>query len=89
MKGRRMPLGEWPKEPGDYMGPMMGYTGDVPAVFFLLPNACPPRWLMCRACWSKVPIAHVAMLVEPNKAKRDAYLAHAMEFADTLEARGT
>jgi hypothetical protein len=34
-------------------------------------------------------IAHVAMLVEPNEAKRDAYLAHALEFADTLEARGT
>lgn len=42
MKGRRMPLGEWPKEPGDYMGPIMGYTGDLPAVFFLKPNARDP-----------------------------------------------
>jgi hypothetical protein len=39
MKGRRLPLGEWPKEPGDYMGPIYGYTGSVPAVFFLKPNA--------------------------------------------------
>jgi hypothetical protein len=32
-------------------------------------------------------IAHVAMLVEPNEAKRDAYLARELSFADTLEAR--
>lgn len=24
--------------PGDYCGPITGYTGDVPAVFFLLPG---------------------------------------------------
>jgi len=42
MKGKRLPLGEWPKEPGDYMGPIMGYTGDKPAVFFLKPNARDP-----------------------------------------------
>jgi hypothetical protein len=42
MKGRRLPLGEWPKEPGDYMGPITGYTGDLPAVFFLKPNARDP-----------------------------------------------
>ena len=81
--------------------------------------ACPPRWLMCRACWSRVPadlqaevyrtvklrgpscdaswapwwraqakaIAHVAMLVEPNEKRRDAYLTRELGFADTLEAR--
>jgi hypothetical protein len=32
-------------------------------------------------------IAHVAHLREPNETKRDAYLAKAMTFADTLEAR--
>ena len=32
-------------------------------------------------------IAHVAMLKAPNEAKRDAYLAREMAFADTLEAR--
>ena len=39
MIGRRLPLGTFPTEPGDYMGPMMGYTGDKPAVFFLKPHA--------------------------------------------------
>jgi len=39
MKGRRLPLGTFPQEPGDYMGPITGYTGDKPAVFFLKPNA--------------------------------------------------
>lgn len=39
MKGRRLPLGQFPTEPGDYMGPIVGYTGDLPAVFFLKPNA--------------------------------------------------
>lgn len=42
MKGRRLPLGKWPELPGDYMGPIMGYTGDRPAVFFLKPNARDP-----------------------------------------------
>jgi hypothetical protein len=42
MKGKRLPLGEWPKEPGDYMGPIKGYSGDSPAVFFLKPNARDP-----------------------------------------------
>jgi hypothetical protein len=32
-------------------------------------------------------IAHVAMLKEPNEAKRDAYLARELSFADTLESR--
>ncbi len=31
-----------PKQPGDYMGPIVGYTGDLPAVFFLKPNAKDP-----------------------------------------------
>ena len=43
MKGRRLPLIEGqlnlPTQPGDYCGPIMGYTGDKPAVFFLKPNA--------------------------------------------------
>lgn len=30
-------------------------------------------------------IAHVAFLVEPNEAKRDAYLSHALAFADKLD----
>ncbi len=32
-------------------------------------------------------IAYVAMIVEPNEAKRDAYLNHALGVADRLEAR--
>lgn len=55
MKGRRLPiinLGTKPEpmigqlnepvEPGDYCGPLLGYTGDKPAVFFLLPIAGDP-----------------------------------------------
>lgn len=43
MKGRRLPIadGEDPtlilQWPGDYCGPIVGFTGDSPAVFFLLP----------------------------------------------------
>jgi hypothetical protein len=40
--GRRLPPGRWPELPGDYVGPVKGYTGDVPAVFFLKPNARDP-----------------------------------------------
>lgn len=29
-------------EPGDYCGPITGYTGDKPAVFFLKPNGRDP-----------------------------------------------
>jgi hypothetical protein len=37
VKGRRLPLGTWPTEPGDYMGPI---THDgVVCIFFLKPNA--------------------------------------------------
>lgn len=32
-------------------------------------------------------IAHVAHLDEPNEARRDAYLKHALDFADNLETR--
>jgi hypothetical protein len=52
MKGRRLAiinlgtkpepmLGTLPEftQPGDYCGPIMGYTGDKPAVFYLLPIA--------------------------------------------------
>lgn len=28
-----------PENPGEYCGPVVGYTGDLPAVFFLKPNA--------------------------------------------------
>lgn len=47
MKGRRVgSLGEV-ERPGDYYGPSTDYTGDVPAVLFLKPNArdpgVPPR----------------------------------------------
>jgi hypothetical protein len=30
---------EMPEKPGDYVGPVRGYTGDKLAVFFLKPNA--------------------------------------------------
>ena len=39
MKGRRLPLHVWPSLPGDYMGPVVGYSHDLTAVFFLKPNA--------------------------------------------------
>lgn len=41
MKGRRVPITGDPaitlEQPGDYCGPVHGYSGDKPAVFFLLP----------------------------------------------------
>jgi hypothetical protein len=40
-------------------------------------------------CAQAKAIAHVAMLVEPNKAKRDAYLADSESFASALEKLGT
>jgi hypothetical protein len=44
--GRRLPVVDgkmtMPEEPGDYCGPVTGYTGDVPAVLFLKPNARDP-----------------------------------------------
>lgn len=39
MQGRRVQKVIDIKEPGDYTGPVVGYTGDKPAVFFLKPNA--------------------------------------------------
>lgn len=47
MIGRRLPVADgkivqWPEKPGDYVGPVYGYTGDKPAVFFLKPNARDP-----------------------------------------------
>lgn len=44
MKGRRIPISESIvlEQAGDYCGPVMGYTGDLPAVFFLLPIARDP-----------------------------------------------
>jgi hypothetical protein len=37
--GRRVQSFGEIERPGDYFGPVTGYTGDVPAVFFLKPNA--------------------------------------------------
>ena len=46
MTGRRLPVVDgklaYPEQPGDYCGPVYGYTGDRPAVFFLKPNARDP-----------------------------------------------
>jgi hypothetical protein len=44
MNGRRIPIDEIQnaaglEQPGDYCGPIMGFTGDKPAVFFLKPHA--------------------------------------------------
>lgn len=45
MKGRRLTLvGDIVntlQQPGDYCGPIMGFSGDKPAVFFLLPEGGP------------------------------------------------
>jgi hypothetical protein len=38
-KGRRVRSFDEITQPGDYFGPVTGYTGALPAVFFLLPNA--------------------------------------------------
>lgn len=42
MKGRRVSRIEDVREPGDYCGPVKGYTGDRSAVFFYKPNAKDP-----------------------------------------------
>lgn len=45
MQGVRIPLDlegkprRWPSVPGEYFGPTRAFTGGVPAVFFLKPNA--------------------------------------------------
>jgi hypothetical protein len=43
MIGRRLSVVDgkltFPELPGDYCGPVYGYTSDLPAVFFLKPNA--------------------------------------------------
>jgi hypothetical protein len=40
---RRLPVVDgkptFPSEPGEYCGPVTGYSGSLAAVFFLLPNA--------------------------------------------------
>ncbi len=41
MIGRRL-RGKMPEQPGDYYGPVTGFTDDKPAVFFLKPNARDP-----------------------------------------------
>jgi hypothetical protein len=42
MIGRRLPIGQLPELPGDYMGPTGNYINGVPAVLFLKPNARDP-----------------------------------------------
>ena len=42
MKGRRVQTFAEIEQPGDYFGPHIGLTGDLPAVFFLKPNARDP-----------------------------------------------
>ena len=51
MKGRRIPVtyeadgkAKFPavENAGDYCGPLMGWTGDLPAIFFLKPNSRDP-----------------------------------------------
>lgn len=37
MQGKRVQ--QLPENPGEYFGPVTGYTGGKPAVFFLKPNA--------------------------------------------------
>jgi hypothetical protein len=43
MQGKRLPVVDGqltiPEHPGEYCGPLMGYTGFLSAVFFLKPNA--------------------------------------------------
>lgn len=39
MIGRRVPTIGGIEQPGDYCGPITGYTGDLEACFFLKPNA--------------------------------------------------
>ena len=39
MTGRRVGSMAEIERPGDYFGPVTGYTGNLPAVFFLKPNA--------------------------------------------------
>lgn len=38
MKGRRVATPDDLEQPGDYCGPVTGWTGGLPAVFFLKPN---------------------------------------------------
>lgn len=44
MNGKRLPLLEggrlnMPQNPGEYCGPVTGYNAELPAVYFLKPNA--------------------------------------------------
>jgi hypothetical protein len=41
--GRRVQSFGEIERPGDYFGPVKDYTGDLPAVFFLKPNARDPN----------------------------------------------
>lgn len=44
MVGRRLPVVDgkltYLERPGDYCGPVRGYTGELPAVFYMLPESC-------------------------------------------------
>lgn len=68
MKGRRIKIefddgkAQFPfiEQPGDYAGPVMGFSGPVPAVFFLKPNARDPQAPKCaRAIQHVVSPPHV------------------------------
>jgi hypothetical protein len=68
MKGRRIQIevidgkAQFPllEQPGDYAGPVMGFSGPVPAVFFLKPNARDPNAPKCaRAIQHVVSPPHV------------------------------
>ena len=52
MIGRRVQTVEEVSQPGDYCGPVKGYTGDKPAVFFRLP--------IKNATGSRAALRHVA-----------------------------
>ena len=42
------------KQPGDYCGPILGYSGDRPSVFFLKPNARDPDAPRSARSWQYV-----------------------------------
>lgn len=45
IRGRRVNSIAEVRQPGDYYGPAMGYTGGIPAVFFLKPHSRDPDCL--------------------------------------------
>lgn len=68
----------WRKVPRELQGEVyrtVGMRGD----------SCDETWAPWWRAQAKA-IAHVAFLESPNEAKRDAYLARALAFADRLES---